>query len=230
MTNKYIKKGLAVEAQSIEIFSEFKGELLENNTERVTNDFFTGETDLNFLDALGDVQKVTDIKSSYDIDSFEDNRDEDAKKDNRLQLLGYCDLHKCKFASVANVLTDNDFTLINDEIRRETYTTKADNLEGFEIPACRIIEIAKDNIFTFTNFFEFLKLHFPAPFLIGLMEGRSEDEKALEVFNSFVEVDLMDRVIEIEIESDEDEIEAIKKRVLECRKYLAAKYNIHHIE
>lgn len=229
MLNKYVKKGLAVEEQSIEIYSEYKGEALDNNKERVENEFFTGETDLNWLNSLGEVDKVTDIKSSYDLDSFEDNRDEDAKKDNRLQLLGYCDLHKCNSASVANVLTNNDFTLIMDEIRRETFNIKADELEGFEVPLKRVVEIAKDSIFDYVSFCEFLIAQYGSEVVRILAAGEHPDRDAQDMFNSFVEVELMDRVIEIEVERDEEEIQAIKERVKDCRKYLATKYNIHHV-
>jgi hypothetical protein len=230
IVNKYVKKGLAVEEQSIELYSEFKGEALDNNKERLENEFFTGETDLNWLDSLGQVSKVTDIKSSYDIDSFEDNRDEDAKKDNRLQLLGYCDLHNCQSASVANVLTNNDYSLIMDEIRRETFNVKADELEGFEVPLKRVIEIAKDNIFDYVSFCEFLTDQYGSEIVRILAKGEHSNEEAQEMFNSFVEVELQDRVIEIEIDRDEDEINAIKERIKDCRKYLANKYNIHHVE
>lgn len=231
MTNKYIKKGIAVENASIELYSEWKGYHLDNNTKRVSNDFLTGETDLEFTDVKGKVNKVTDIKSSYDIDSFEDNRDEDAKKSNYLQLQGYCILHDCQESSVANVLTNNDFTLINDEIRRETYKLKADELEGFDVPLVRVLEIAKDNIFDYDSFIDFLE---NSPFIdrseLGkLMLGDCEDLEAQEMFNSFVEVDLDDRVIEIEIERSEETEKQIIERVEICRKYLADVYNIHHV-
>lgn len=231
MTNKYIKKGIAVEEASIELYSEWKGYFLDNNTKRVSNDFLTGETDLEFTDVKGKVVKVTDIKSSYDIDSFEDNRDEDAKKANFLQLQGYCILHDCNEASVANVLTNNDFTLINDEIRRETYKLKADELEGFDVPLVRVLEIAKDNIFDYESYIEFLR---NSPFvdlqtLSNLIALDCEDLEAQEMFDSFVEVDLDDRVIEIEIERCEETEKEIKERVEVCRKYLADVYNIHHV-
>jgi hypothetical protein len=229
MVNKYVKKGKAVEDDSILIYSEFTGEYLEKNTERINNDFFTGECDLNFMDVDNSCEKVTDIKSSFDIDSFEDNRDEDAKKDNRYQLLVYCDLWDAKRASVANVLTDNDFSLIKDELRRETFNFKPEELDGFELPNWRKIEIAKDNIFTYSTFLEFLATELEPLELDLLVRGESKDLKALEMFKSFVEVELSDRVIEIEIERDNEEIEKIKEKVKICREYMAEKYNIHHV-
>lgn len=229
MINKYVKKGKAVENESIELYSEFTGEFLEKNTERKTNEFFTGECDLNFKDVDGTCEKVTDIKSSFDIDSFEDNRDEDAKKDNRYQLLTYCDLWDAKKASVANVLTDNDFSLIKDELRKEAFNFKPEELEAFEVPNWKKIEIAKDNIFEYKRFLEFLATEIERGELDLLIRGESKDEKAQIEFKNFVEVDLEDRVIEIEIERDFEEIERIKERVLKCREYMAEKYNIHHI-
>lgn len=230
MVNKYVKKGKAVEDESIEIYSEFTGEFLEKNTERKNNDFFTGECDLNFEDVDGTCEKVTDIKSSFDIDSFEDNRDEDAKKDNRYQLLTYCDLWDAKKASVANILTSNDFSLIKDELRKDAFNFKPEDLDAFEVPNWRKIEIAKDNIFEYTKFLEFLSTELEPLELDALIRRESKDERAQKEFNEFVEVELQDRVIEIEIERDFEEIERIKERVKHCRAYIAEKYNIYHID
>jgi hypothetical protein len=234
LDNKFIKKGSVNEPDSTELYSEWKGEHLEQNKTRRQNDYFTGETDLEFLDVLGDIEKVTDIKTSYDIDTFEDNRGEEAKKDHIYQGLGYCDLTGAKFASVAYCLTNTYFTLINDEIRRETYKLKADELEGFDVPFARVIEIVKDHIFDYETFVEFF-LKSPVQYvtrdeLTELMVGHHPDAEAQEMFNSFVEVELQDRVIEIEIECNPDEIERIKKRLYECRIYLAKVYNIHHVD
>lgn len=233
LENKYVKKGLLNEPDSTELYSEWKGEYLEQNKTRRQNDYFTGETDLEFLDESGAVEKVTDVKTCFDIDTFEDNRDEEAKKDHKFQLLGYCDLTGAKTSSVAYCLTNSDFSIINEEIRRETFKLKADELEGFDVPLKRVLEIAKDHIFDYETYIDFL-VNSPIQYLTRdevteIMKGEHPDEEAQEVFNSFVEVELENRVIEIEVERDDEEIESMKRRADECRKYLAAKYNIHHV-
>lgn len=233
LENKYVKKGKVNEDDSTELFSEWKGEHLEQNKTRRKNNYFTGETDLEFLDVLGDIEKVTDVKTSYDIDTFEDNRDEDAKKDHIYQGLGYCDLTGAKFASVAYCLTNTDFSIINDEIRRETFKLKADELDGLDVPLERVLEIVKDHIFDYETFIEFLSnnsvQYVTREELSELINGIHPDEKAQKMFSEFVEVPIEERVIEIEIPRDNEEIERIKKRCDECREYLAKVYNIHHV-
>lgn len=234
LENKYVKKGLLNEDDSTELYSEWKGEFLEQNKTRRQNEFFTGETDLEFLDEAGEIEKVTDVKTCYDIDTFEDNRDEEAKKDHYYQLLGYCDLTGAKTSSVAYCLTNSDFTIINDEIRRETFKLKADELEGFDVPLKRVLEITKDHIFDYETYINFLS-NSPVQYLTTeeleeLIRGEHPDEEAQEMFNSFEEVELSERVIEVEVERDEEEIGRMKERVRDCRKYLATKYNIFHIE
>lgn len=234
LENKYVKKGNEQEAESTELYSEWKGEKLDQNTERIKNDYFTGEIDLRFRDKKGKTVKITDIKTAFDIDTFEDNRDEEAKKEHVLQGLGYCDLTGAKMASVAYCLTNQNFDAINDEIRREAYKYNTGELEGFGAPLWRIIEIVKDSVFDYETFIDFFTKsgvqHMEFVELSKLMEGVYKDQKAQEMFNSFVEVELEDRVIEIEIDCDPEEIARIKKRCDDCRKYMAEKYNIHHVK
>lgn len=230
MDNKYLKKGRAVEDESIALYSELKGEYYENNKERRSNEWFTGEWDVREDGMDGLPTAVKEFKSRYDIDSFEDNRDEDTKKKERIQVLGYLDILKCPNGSIVNVLTNNDFDLIRDEIRREAFQYKPDELNGFDVPVARKIEIAKDNLFDKDAFDEFLHLEL-GEFEAGhLAIGESENEEAQAMYDSFVEVPLEDRIIEIEVEYDEEEIQAIKERIAECRVFMALMYNIHHVQ
>ena len=229
MENRYTKKGKAVEDASIELYSEYMGESFDNNKKRLENDHFTGEWDIEEEGKNGVTVNVKDIKSRYDIDSFFDHLDEDAQAKDRYQLLGYTDLKNSKSASVVNVLTNNDYALIIDEIKREAYNTKPDDLEGFEAPLHRIIEIAKDQIFDLISFREFLFTQISLADFEDLDEGTHPNEDAQTMFNSFIEVPLEERIIETEVARDEEEIERMKKRVEECRTYLAQKYNIHHV-
>lgn len=235
MENKYTKKGNLTEDASIELYSELKGEWYENNKQRKENDFFTGEWDIEIKSKESKVIAVKDIKTRFDIDTFNDHRDEDVNAKEKEQLLGYCDLLDCEKASIVNVLTNNDYSLILDEIRKETFSVKADDLAGFDVPMARVLEIGKDNIFDQESFDSFITQFFSIMVLDQLKSGETSialgvDLPAIEMYQSFVEVPLEERIIEVEIEFNEDEINAIKQRLIECRKYLASVWNIHHIE
>jgi hypothetical protein len=146
-----------------------------------------------------------------------------------LQLQGYCDLWGCEKAAIANVLTNNDYTLILDEIRRETFTIKADKLEGFDVPMERVLEIAKDNIFDTESYWDFISTYYSVDILNELIAKKCEDEKAQEMFNSFVEIPIEERVIEVAVERDDEELQRIYKRVEECREYLFQVFKIQHV-
>lgn len=63
-SNKYIKKGIECENDSIELFNTVFFKALEKNTVRISNDFITGECDLI------DDDLIIDIKTSWDIKTF----------------------------------------------------------------------------------------------------------------------------------------------------------------
>lgn len=233
MENKYVKKGRAVEPASVVAYGEFRGEEFEKNTERVYNEYLTGETDIDEADNEGGVEVVTDIKSSYDIDSFEDNRDEDAKKANYGQLQGYCALKNAKRGRVANVLVDNDFTLIDDALKQEQYKWPAADLEGFDLPKWRVVQILRDHIFTDEGFLNYLVNHTTSILTMAeyetLLAGAHFDLDLQREFDTFVEIPLDERVIEVEVDRDEEYIAAVYKAVEECRQYLEETYNIVHV-
>ena len=233
LVNKYVKKGLLNEEDSTVLYSEFKGEFLEQNKTRFENEWFTGETDLEFLDKKGRVFRVQEIKTCYDIDTFEDKRDEEVCKDHYYQLQAYCDLRNAKEAGVAYCLTNTDFDMINEEIRKETFSMKADELEGFDVPLWRVLEIAKDHIFDIDSYIDFLSnsavQHLTIEELEQLKKGNHPDEKAQQMFDSFVEVDLEDRVIEIDVKRNDEIIQEVKEAIEICRNYMAQKYNVHHV-
>lgn len=230
MTNKYVKKGLAVEDESIRLYSELKGEFLENNKKRKSNEFFTGEWDIEIENSKKEIEEVDDIKSRYDIDTFEDNRDEDAQAKERDQLLGYMSILGCKKAKVINVLTNNSFELIVDEIKRETFSSATSKLDGFDLPLVKVLEIAKDHIFDLDSYNEFIMSEVGFNQLMELQKKTYFDEDAVEMYHGFVEVPLEERIIEVEVERDEERIDLMKVRAMECRKWLEDKYNIHHAE
>lgn len=138
----------------------------------------------------GKIVRVDDIKSRYDVDTFEDNRDEDVKAKERDQLLGYIDLLDCESAAIINVLTNNDFTLIQDQIKAETFRAKPDELDAVgDLNMSRVLEIAKDNIFDEEGFEAFIVYHYSEATLAELKAGTAE-EQAQEMFDGFVEIPL----------------------------------------
>jgi len=233
LINKYVRKGLLKEDEGAELYSEFLGEALTVEKERKKSDYFTGETDLRKYNKDGEVIEITDIKNRYDLDTLEDRRGEEMDAENAAQLLGYLDLYPtAKCLKIANVLCDNDFTLINDEIRAETFRTKAEELNATgSLNDSRIIEIAKENIYSKSRFIAFLSMHIDSDTIYQLVRGKCKDEEAQQAFDDFIELEIEERIIE-QVQEVTDEhftkLEEVKKILDECRNYLAETYNIHH--
>jgi len=62
--SKYLTKGIDMEDTSIDLYNEVHGTLYLKNTERLENEFITGECDINAED------KIIDIKSSWSLETF----------------------------------------------------------------------------------------------------------------------------------------------------------------
>jgi hypothetical protein len=96
MTNKYVEKGIEVEDISIELLNTIKFADYKKNTERLTNDFLTGEADIN--DEKND--EIIDIKSSWSLETFPALPSDINIKDYEMQLRGYMMLYNRSKASV----------------------------------------------------------------------------------------------------------------------------------
>ena len=212
--NKYTTKGLDCEESGITLYSILKGKVFENNKERVTNDYFSGEIDLAWTNDKGEVYKITDIKNSYSIHTFFDNL-EDIKKANYWQGVAYMHLHKTALEySIANVLVDNTPDAILLDMHRESY-----KWQDGDTPAWRELEILKDHVYTDVAFNEFVNNRGINP----------TDEKSQKMYDSFVEIPMEQRLIEHTFERDETEIEALTTRIDECRLYMEIIYGIKHV-
>jgi hypothetical protein len=64
LKNKYIEKGKLAEQDSVDLLSEVTGNFYHTETERMNDEFFTGECDIIFDDT------IIDVKTSYDIFTF----------------------------------------------------------------------------------------------------------------------------------------------------------------
>ena len=214
LDNKYTTKGKDCEERAITLYSVLKNKVFENNKTRVRNDYFSGEIDLPWYNENKVMWKITDIKNSYNIHTFYDNLDE-VKKGNYWQGVAYMHLHPTVTEySIANVLVDNTVDAILLDMHRESY-----RWENGDTPNWREIQILKDHVYTQKSFDEFIEMRGCQPI----------DEKAVEVYNSFVELPIEDRLIEHTYQRDQSEIERLTSRLNECRLYLELTYNLKHV-
>ena len=97
-----------MEDTSIDLYNEVHGTLYLKNTERLSNEFITGECDINAED------KIIDIKSSWSLETFPASPDDVNNKDYEWQLRGYMMLYNKPKAELAYCMVSTPDYLLKD--------------------------------------------------------------------------------------------------------------------
>jgi hypothetical protein len=112
-SSRYTDKGLEMEDEAIQFASEqFDWEFVIKNTERFTNDYITGEPDIN-TDSL-----LADIKCSWSLDTYPMFEADLKNKDYDWQLQGYMWLTGKTEAELVYCLMNTPLQIVEDEVRR----------------------------------------------------------------------------------------------------------------
>ncbi len=109
-SNKFTEKGIMNEPLGIEMINTTKFLEYKKNTERITNDWLTGECDINAKDL------IIDIKCSWSFETFpifQEEAEKSVKKSGYdWQLRGYMLLYNKPFAEVVYCLTQTPSSLL----------------------------------------------------------------------------------------------------------------------
>ena len=109
ISSKYLTKGIQLEDKSIELYNEvFFTNHVKNET-RLSNDWITGECDINADDL------IIDIKTSWSAETFPATEEEVNNKDYEWQLRGYMMLYDKHFAELAYCLVETPEELLQYE-------------------------------------------------------------------------------------------------------------------
>ena len=112
-SSRYTDKGLEMEDEAIQFASEqFDWDFVVKNTERFTNDYITGEPDIN-TDLL-----LADIKCSWSLDTYPMFEADLKNKDYYWQLQGYMWLTGKTEAELVYCLMNTPLQIVEDEVRR----------------------------------------------------------------------------------------------------------------
>jgi hypothetical protein len=112
-SSRYTDKGLEMEDEAIQFASEqFDWEFVVKNTERFTNDYITGEPDINTDNLLAD------IKCSWSLDTYPMFEADLKNKDYYWQLQGYMWLTGKTEAELVYCLMNTPLQIVDDEVRR----------------------------------------------------------------------------------------------------------------
>lgn len=112
VSSKQMEKGIECEGDSIALFNSVFGRSLVKNTERRTDEYFTGESD------LPDVDEVVDIKTAWSVATFplsEEDLPAAQRKLYEWQLRAYCRLWDKPRGRIAYCLVNTPEHLIRHE-------------------------------------------------------------------------------------------------------------------
>lgn len=142
--SKYIEKGLAVEEDSITLYSRVKKLYFQKNEKHIANTHIKGTPDMFIGESVMSSDVIIDIKSSWDLYSFMRTLTKDVNKMYYWQLQGYMALTGAKGAILAYCLVDTPQPLIEDEKRRLMYKMGVIDPAGNDLyeEACEALEKA----------------------------------------------------------------------------------------
>jgi hypothetical protein len=129
---KAISKGKLGEDAAIELLGVQLGIPLVKNTDRIENEYLSGEIDAFIGENVRTCTETYDTKCSFTLESYLDNIDKDLKSDYEWQGHGYMALTTAKRATTAFCLIDMPETMINDEKMRLFYKMNAATMESPE--------------------------------------------------------------------------------------------------
>jgi len=113
-----MKKGTAVETDSLDLLQAVTGEVYFKNQETIENEYLIGTPDV--IDKKN--SKVVDIKSSWDIWTYSRVTGDSALKDYAWQVKGYMWLTDTRSAQLVYALVNTPEFLIADELYKMSFT------------------------------------------------------------------------------------------------------------
>lgn len=135
IVNKYVQKGLAVEEDSITLYSQITGDLFIKNEQKYQNEYVIGTPDLV-------TDPIIDIKSSWDLFTFLKSKSEGLNKNYYWQLQAYMWLTGIKNAKLVYCLVNTPDQIINDQKRK--FMWNANQIDESELTVQAFEEIERN--------------------------------------------------------------------------------------
>jgi hypothetical protein len=202
---KQLSKGNHTEEDSITTVSRVTGIFFKKNEDHLSNDYIKGTPDLFTGEKIYNAETIRDTKSSWDMYSFFRAK---AKKIDPMyywQGTGYMWLTGAKSCTIDYCLNNTPFDLVMGELRKESY-----KYPDGDTPAWVELQILANHTYDLKTFHEYIDRR-------GIIPN---DEYANAVVKGFVEVPLKERHFSFEFPRSNVEIERLKHKIIECRKYM----------
>ena len=201
LSNKYVEKGIACEDDAITLLSRIKKTFFKKNTERITNDFLSGEPDLFIGESILNAEEGYDTKASWSWQTFP-FPDDKLEKDYHWQNHGYMALTGAKKWTTAFCLVNTPANLIDDEKKRFLYKNNLSEFDERYIEQARIIE--RNSIYDMAAF----------------RKDNPNYDLASDLSQWNYDIPMKERLIEFTTYRNEETIESIYRGVIRWRLHL----------
>lgn len=119
ITTKQMGKGTQVEPESIAMYSRVVNKYYQKNETKLQNEWFTGHPDLFLGHDIYHAEEVDDIKSRWDLDTFNPKLIEDEPSTSeKLQLQVYFSLTGATSGAIVNTLVSAPPNIVESEKRK----------------------------------------------------------------------------------------------------------------
>lgn len=205
ISNKFLDKGNEREEDAITLVSRINKIFYIKNSERLTNDFITGEPDLFLGKSVRDADETTDTKCSWSLHTFYRAKKGKLDKDYYWQGQGYMSLTGAKKHTLTYCLVNGTATAIDDEKRKLQWRM------GVIDPSNPTPEyLAKAQQIEINHIFD----------IAGFIKENPHFNFDSDVSLWRYDIPKEERIHSIVIERDEAAIERIYERVKQCWKYI----------
>lgn len=200
---KFLEKGNQREEDSITLLSRVSKRFFKKNSERLENDYITGEPDIFIGESIREAEETIDTKTSWSLHTF--HRAKHKKIDDNYFYQGhsYMWLTGAKRHTIAYCLVNGTAQAIMDEKRKQAWRYGPDPEQHPEYrERCKQIEI--NHIFDLQAFISenpFFEFH------------NNVSEWVYDIPNE-------DRLFTFTIERDPALLKVMEERVLVCRKWI----------
>jgi hypothetical protein len=197
INSKYLTKGIELEEEAIDWLSLYHDTVFTNNKERRENKYFTGECD---------IIEGYDTKVAWSIDTLPDPEEPLPpiyEYQNRIYMMLW-DKEEWTTSSIA-------ISMLEDHIKKTIYGDLW-KWKGEDIPDWRKIELIKYYCYEEEFFLKMLSKN-------DVVISKDSDEKTIDMFMSFIEIPMHERIVEKTIKRDK----SIEKKRITIAK-LARKY------
>ena len=206
ITSKFLDKGNECEEDSVTLLSRVTKHLYKKNSDRLSNNWISGEPDLFKGVSIREAEETTDTKTSWSAHTFFRVQKDALNKNYLWQGMGYMDLTGAKRHTVSYCLVNGTPQAIMDEKKRLAYKMNLIDPTTSEEYLAKAMQIERNHIFDMELFLkhnEWFELDTPLKDWVW-------------------DIPKEERVFSLSFDRDELEIARLHQRVEDCRTWIEA--------